>query len=71
MLVDSQGVGVITRKVHRLDPKTSEVKIISNTKLINGKICYFPIFHLLLKSIYRLYRLHNMSLKTEDLFSKN
>lgn len=41
MLVDSQGVGVITGKVHRLDPRTNEVKIISDTKLINGKICYF------------------------------
>ena len=41
MLLDKQGVGVITGKVHRLDPKTGEEIIISNTKLEGGKICYF------------------------------
>ncbi len=41
MLVDSQGVGVITGKVHRFDPRTGEELLISNTKLENGKIYYF------------------------------
>ncbi len=41
MLVDSQGIGVITGKVHRLDPRTGEELIISNTKLENGKIYFF------------------------------
>ena len=41
MLVDSQGVGVITGKVYRLDPRTGEELIISNTKLENGRIYYF------------------------------
>jgi hypothetical protein len=41
MFVDSQGVGVICGKVHRLDPRTGKEMVISDIKLIDGKICYF------------------------------
>jgi hypothetical protein len=41
MLVDARGVGVICGKVHRLDPRTGNHLIVSNTKLVDGKICYF------------------------------
>ena len=41
MLVDSQGVGVISGKVHCLNTRTGKEMIISDTKLVDGKICYF------------------------------